>query len=515
MNGIVKIKISPDMMEALASIADGDNEITEEYVMEELDKAGVNIGIIEANIKNLILSKRKNDWMVVAEGKKPGETIPGYFEFFFDSTKGKQKTRINDDGTVNYNRERVMVNEGEKIAEYHRPVTGNFGYTVQSAVIAPKLVKEPVMRPGKGVRQEEDIYYAELSGEVVIADNKITVNKTLVIRGNAKNGIDSGTEYVGDIHVQGDVLSGVKLQANGSIFVDGSVEGCVLTAGGDIVVHGSINGAYKAMITAGGTITCPIIQNATVNAGEKIVADYVMNAKLNSKGDIVVEGKHGSIIGGVATARNTFVANVLGNATGVDTKVNIVNEDEGSLPYSKIMVLQTVFENVFAEINGNRCGQLELNKEYHLDVGKIEVCQPGRFVSKRIEVKEEEPRKTILLVDDEPIILKTFFGFLKEEYDIMISTNGKEALKQLENKIPDLILLDYKMPVMDGAELLKEIRTSEGKKYTNIPVIFVTASSDKQTILKCMSLYPQGYLTKPLEQADLVNAVNKFFMKNA
>ena len=92
----------------------------------------------------------------------------------------------------------------------------------------------------------------------------------------------------------------------------------------------------------------------------------------------------------------------------------------------------------------------------------------------------------VLLVDDDPDTLFTLDEIVQSaDCSTILAKNGKECLELLENKIPDLILLDIMMPVMDGFQTINKIR--ENPKWADIPVFAVTAkamSGDKEVILK-------------------------------
>lgn len=124
---------------------------------------------------------------------------------------------------------------------------------------------------------------------------------------------------------------------------------------------------------------------------------------------------------------------------------------------------------------------------------------------------EEEPaqRHHILIVDDSPMMLKTLKEYLHEDYDVATAVSGKVALKFLERKKTDLILLDYEMPEENGPAVLEKLRANEETK--DIPVIFLTGVSDRKKIQEALALRPQSYLLKPIEREKLVDAIAKVF----
>ena len=97
-------------------------------------------------------------------------------------------------------------------------------------------------------------------------------------------------------------------------------------------------------------------------------------------------------------------------------------------------------------------------------------------------------RKTILLVDDSGVFLRMLQGLLSEDYDIRMATSGLKALASIREKRPDLILLDYEMPMYDGRETMIKIRESEVNK--EIPIVFVTAVNKREHIKSVLSLKP-------------------------
>lgn len=118
-------------------------------------------------------------------------------------------------------------------------------------------------------------------------------------------------------------------------------------------------------------------------------------------------------------------------------------------------------------------------------------------------------KKHILVVDDDPVQLRLIRGFLEEEYEVTLVPSGKMAIEYLIDHQPDLILLDYEMPLYNGPTVLKIIRSKE--KSMDIPVIFLTGASDKDTVIECLSYNPAGYMIKPVTQEDLISKLNSVF----
>lgn len=84
---------------------------------------------------------------------------------------------------------------------------------------------------------------------------------------------------------------------------------------------------------------------------------------------------------------------------------------------------------------------------------------------------------------------------LEDTYEVAIAISGAQAMTSIGKKRPDLILLDYEMPVCDGRMTLEMIRADED--LTNIPVVFLTAINDRANIEAVLQLKPAGYFLKP------------------
>jgi len=113
---------------------------------------------------------------------------------------------------------------------------------------------------------------------------------------------------------------------------------------------------------------------------------------------------------------------------------------------------------------------------------------------------------TILMVDDTPKNLQVLGNTLKNEnYKLEFATNGLRAIEWLDKKTFDLILLDVMMPEMSGFEVCEHIR--KDKKNDDLPIIFLTAKTDKESIVKGFELGAQDYVTKPFDTKELLARV--------
>lgn len=113
--------------------------------------------------------------------------------------------------------------------------------------------------------------------------------------------------------------------------------------------------------------------------------------------------------------------------------------------------------------------------------------------------------KKILLVEDDTSIRELLTEILEDEgYSVVSGANGSEGLKSLEKTIPDLIIMDIMMPVMDGYAFRKEIL--KNNKFNQIPVLVMSAQSQVLEKLETHDL--KNFINKPIELSHLLETVN-------
>ena len=125
------------------------------------------------------------------------------------------------------------------------------------------------------------------------------------------------------------------------------------------------------------------------------------------------------------------------------------------------------------------------------------------------EQKAERIEKTLLLVDDDAVMIRTLREGLSTSYKVLPANSGANAMKILERAKPDLILLDYEMPEMNGTQVLETLRANP--ETANIPVMFLTAKSDSGSIERIEALKPEGHMLKTLPLREIKAIIQKFF----
>ena len=143
-----------------------------------------------------------------------------------------------------------------------------------------------------------------------------------------------------------------------------------------------------------------------------------------------------------------------------------------------------------------------------------EICEAGNIPNpldqeNALYLSSQKEKRHVLVVDDDPRMLRAVKSWLEATYKVTIVNSGKMALDFLGKQVPDVILLDYEMPGQNGPETLEAIRKNE--QLRNLPVFFLTGVSDREKVKTAASLKPQGYILKGVSREELLMKLNEFF----
>lgn len=163
--------------------------------------------------------------------------------------------------------------------------------------------------------------------------------------------------------------------------------------------------------------------------------------------------------------------------------------------------------NELAEIRKLIPKQL-LKKEFQRP---IDVKAVVNAMDEYIKTNGKHTKKKILVVDDSGAMLRNVKGWLEDRYQVILANSGTMAIKYLSTNRPDLVLLDYEMPVLNGKQVLEMIRSES--EFSNIPVMFLTSKNDKESIQQVLNLKPEGYILKTTNPEQIVQMIDEFFVK--
>lgn len=141
---------------------------------------------------------------------------------------------------------------------------------------------------------------------------------------------------------------------------------------------------------------------------------------------------------------------------------------------------------------------------------KNAIKEVKKYIIKR-EEQEKRNKKKVLVVDDSKKVRQQMKELLDEDYEVALAESVVAAIRTITLNKPDLILLEDEMPICDGKQTLKMLRSE--KAFADIPVIFLTGKGDPESVKKIMSLKPTGYLLKNLKLVDIKKNIDTFFEK--
>lgn len=128
---------------------------------------------------------------------------------------------------------------------------------------------------------------------------------------------------------------------------------------------------------------------------------------------------------------------------------------------------------------------------------------------KYFEMRKKSGKPKILLVDDSVTIREGLQKLLAKDYEVSAVQSGIAAIRAITLDKPDLVLLDYDMPVCDGRHVLEMLRSD--KEFSDVSVIFLTGRDDPESVKKVLSLKPEGYMMKYLKPMEIRKRVDNFF----
>ncbi len=147
-----------------------------------------------------------------------------------------------------------------------------------------------------------------------------------------------------------------------------------------------------------------------------------------------------------------------------------------------------------------------IKKEFPRPLNVNDVCTE---IDGYMKTEAKHNKKIVLVVDDSGAVLRNVKGWLEDKYQVVLANSGTMAIKYLSTNRPDLVLLDYEMPILDGRQVLQMIRSEI--EFADIPVIFLTSKGDRESVMQVMALKPDGYLLKTLPPEEIRQSVDNFF----
>jgi len=321
------VSISEDAMEAhlmLWPLSEEDH-VTLEDIKAFLISKDVKYGFLEDEIQRMLDESVYLVETCVARGEKPTQGKDGYFEMFIERTKSR-KPRILEDGSVDYSDYDAItvVKKDQLLARYHSGMTGDDGMNIKGEPVV--ALKGQELRPFKGkgfyTNQEHTEYYATFDGRADFTDNSLIISHVLMVDGDVDYAYGN-IDFAGDVHVSGDVLSGLHIRTTGFITVEGHVEDCELMSGQGVILRNGMQGGGTGKIICDGDVEGKFFEQTTLEVKGTVKANAILNCDITAKQGVFISGNLGALVGGITRSATKVEASYIGNLGEVKTEVEV------------------------------------------------------------------------------------------------------------------------------------------------------------------------------------------------
>jgi uncharacterized protein (DUF342 family) len=334
-DAVVAVAVTPDGMTAVMTATPPVGEgqpLTVEMIRAALAHKGVVFGVDDEKVQQIALAEEYNRGFEVARGIPPVNGEAAIIRQLIQTDNDLRPKELAD-GSVDFKDLGIVhsVKAGEVLCEKIPATPGTPGTNVLGHTVPARPGKDAPLPAGKGtvISPDKLQLLASFDGQADMVNRKIQVLNTFTVRGDVSTATGN-IDFVGNVIVEGSVLTGFSVQATGNVTINGSVESAQILSDGNITVKGGINGSGKGMVRAGGYIKTKYIQSGTVHAVGDIETSYILHSTVQCGGGVTLLGK-GTIIGGHVTALKYITAAMSGSRnTYVQTRLE-VGTDPGAL----------------------------------------------------------------------------------------------------------------------------------------------------------------------------------------
>lgn len=351
--------VSEDKMAAWMMVfppVGGGKEPDCQMLEKALTEKGIAFGIDEELLKCLPEDlHRYFRFHLAAKGTEPVDGEDGYLVDHF-SRVIERKFTVDEHDRVDYASLNLVQNadKGEVICEAVSPTKGVSGRTVYNEELPGKDGKAVQLPRGRNTEISEDgtKLVATQAGHVEFSGRSFQIKTILEINGNVDY-TTGNINFLGDVHIQGDVCSGFTVRAVGDITVDGVVESGDVEAGGDLIVVKGIVGDKNSVVRAHHNIYAKYLENSIVHARGSLQTDCILHSEVYCDGEVQVLSGKGAIIGGHIRAARGIEAKVIGSKS--ESNTNIVLGGQPCADFER--------EVLFKEIDGLEKEMLKLERQ--------------------------------------------------------------------------------------------------------------------------------------------------------
>ena len=322
---VIKISILNKGLQAIINIEpprDGGMPPNLDSIRAKLDAMNIKYGINEKTIRGICNNPVYNRDIVIAEGARPVNGKDGSYKILFQTDRD-MKPKEREDGTVDFHDLEIVENvkKGQVLCTIEQPTEGIPGTTVTGDKISSLKGKSIPNLLGKNTKFNDDktAILSTIDGQVYFTQNRIFVNETLVIHQDVDNSTGH-IKAIGNVIINGAVLPGFIVEAEGNIEVKGNVNSATLKAGGNIILR---NGAVGSKVYCEGDLTIKFVENSSVFVKGNMKAAYIMNSSIKCGKTVQTVGSISKIVGGICIAGENIEARTIGSVAAVKTHLEL------------------------------------------------------------------------------------------------------------------------------------------------------------------------------------------------
>ncbi len=306
-------------------------KVTEKSLLEFLKKNGIVYGVKTDVIKEIVQKMLFDTEVVIAEGKEPTTGLDGKITFEIDVSKNLRPA-LRKDGTVDFRdiQSINLVTAGQKIARRTPPTLGAVGKTVTGKDIEALPGNDIKLPAGRNTTISEDGIFLVSSKSGSVFHDGVLVHVTDILEIPTDINFSVGNiKYSGDVIINGNVLPGFSVEAEGSIIIKGEVESAqIISRNGTVSIEKGLIGKGDAAVYGKRGVHVSFAQDTTITTEGTVTIDkYCMNCDITC--ETISEGlPHAAILGGEAKVFSSVDVGIIGNDKGIKTKISIIDKEE-------------------------------------------------------------------------------------------------------------------------------------------------------------------------------------------
>ncbi len=322
-----EVRFGSDNMEAYVYLTApiGGEDVSEKMLRSILQENKITYGILEAEIKRMILEKPYGMEVKIAQGEYPIAGEDARLEYHFD-TSTETKLLESEDGKIDFRELSLIKNtkEGQPLVTMVPATAGMPGKNIRGEEVKPKEGKKLQMPKGKNVVISDDglQLISSIDGEIKVIDDKVNVFSIYMVPGNVDNSTGN-IRFIGKVIVKGNVLTGFSIEADGDVEVFGVVEGAKIVSKQNIILHRGIQGMNKGELYCDGDLAAKFIENSIIDVKGNIKSDAIMHSHVVCGKKLEVSGKKGLLVGGSFKVADEIKAKVIGSHMATVTELEV------------------------------------------------------------------------------------------------------------------------------------------------------------------------------------------------